>query len=90
MDLKSSHMALSIGIDFCAGAHVQLSELTGVLRGSLLKKESNEYMCTINRKSTVWRETLEGANFGGFGGKSSNRQFLNHQCFSYILSAFKY
>ena len=32
---------------------------------------------------TVWRETLEGANFGGFGGKSSNRQFLNHQCFSY-------
>ena len=42
MDLESSRMALTIGIDFCAGAHVQLSELTGVLRGSLLKKESSE------------------------------------------------
>ena len=31
---------------------------------------------------TVWRETLEGANIGEFGGKSSIRQFLNHQCFS--------
>ena len=53
MDLESSRMALTIGIDFRAGAHVQLSELTGVLRGSLLKKESSEYMCTINRKSNL-------------------------------------
>ena len=48
------------------------------------------YAQANSNASTVWRETLEGANFGGFGGKSSNRQFLNHQCFSYILSAFKY
>ena len=34
MDLESSRMALTIGIDFRAGPHVQLSELTGVLRGS--------------------------------------------------------
>ena len=53
MDLESSRMALTIGIDFRAGAHVQLSELTGVLRGSLLKKESSEYMCTINRNSNL-------------------------------------
>ena len=51
MDVESSRMALTIGIDFRASAHVQLSELTDVLWGSFLKKESSEYMCTINRKS---------------------------------------
>ena len=35
-------------------------------------------------QATVWRETLEGANFGEFGEKSSNRQFFNNQCFPYI------
>ena len=27
---ESLHMALPIGIDFCVGAHVQLSELMGI------------------------------------------------------------
>ena len=39
--LESSRGALFIGIDFCESSRVQLSELTGVLQGSLLKKESS-------------------------------------------------
>ena len=45
-------------------------------------------MCVI--EYTVWRETLEGFNFGEFGEKPFIHQFLNHQSFLYILSAFNY
>ena len=39
---------------------------------------------------TMWRETLEGSNIGKFDEKPFIRQFLNHQCFPYILSTFNY
>ena len=38
---ESSCRALFIGIDFCESSCVQLSVLTGVLQGSLLKKQSS-------------------------------------------------
>ena len=39
--LESSCRVLFIGINFCEFSHIQLSELTGALQGSLLKKESS-------------------------------------------------
>ena len=79
MDLESSRMALTIGIDFHAGAHVQLSELTGVLWGSLLKKESSEYMCTINCKSNL--KIFKLKNFRGEPMKIYMHEHLTHEYF---------
>ena len=39
--MDASRRALFIGISFRKSSRVQLSELTGVLQGSLLKKESS-------------------------------------------------
>ena len=78
MDRESSRMVLSIGIDFRAGAHVQLSELTAVLRGSLLK-ECSEYMCTINRKSNL--KIFKLKNFHGGPMKIYMHEHLTHEYF---------
>ena len=69
----------TIGIDFYAGAHVQLSELTGVLQGSLLKKESSKYMCTINRKSNL--KIFKLKNFCGGPMKIYIHEHLTHEYF---------
>ena len=52
--LESLHGALFIGIDFHESSCVQLSELTGMLQGSLLKKESSNTSAQyINSKSIL-------------------------------------
>ena len=79
---ESSRRALFIGISFCESSRVQLSESTGVLQGSLLKKESSNASapkCTINRESIL--KIFELKIFRGGPTKIYLHEYLIHEYF---------